>query len=592
MAWISEVTIQAVRSIDSIVDIIGTYVTLKRRGRNYIGNCPFHNEKTPSFTVSPEKKIFHCFGCHESGDLIAFIQKIDNLSFHESVEKIAEMAGISIEYDRTKALSQPVLADDIKRQIVHALNKIQLFFHHELKRHATAMEYLRHRGLSSNTLETFQIGYAPPQFNVSKWSASENIALTVIKKTGILAQQSANADQFRFKNRIMFPIIDPLNRTIGFGGRVFELNQGGAKYINSEESPLFSKRNILYGLNQAKAAIKHMNCVIVVEGYMDVLMCYQFGIQNVVAIMGTALTQTQISLISRYTKTILLCLDNDRAGQDAIERSCTLLIESACIAKIISLDAKDPADFLMAHGKDVFLDRVNGSVPILEFIINRAYQKWDPSAIEHAPAIISFLSPFLRAEKEVIIRNHFIQKVANTLTIEPEMILVKIENSNYNIQRNFSINRNTDKSKRHKSEEFLIAFSAINLSHRDFIFDHISPSDFTVEHLSYIAVKLKNTTTVNYEFINTLDNADAKRKLTELILKVDALNLSHPSEKEISDYINVITQTGTLSRIKALKTLIETHERKGNEDQVNLLLTELQALKQNAPDIKQDNNAT
>ncbi len=578
MPWLAESTVQQVKQYNDIVGIIGNYVDLKRRGRNYIGLCPFHSERTPSFTVSPDKGIFHCFGCHESGDLISFITKIDNLTFIEAIEKIAEQAGIKIEYDQSKSFESSQ-DDALKESVRHILYQIRLQFTQLLDTSPSAMNYLTRRGLSDETIKSFHLGYAAPAFNLLKWSEEQRFTTEQLKKTGLFFQTEQGALRSRFKNRIVFPIIDEMNRTIGFGGRVFELDQQGAKYVNSEESIVFNKRQTLYGISLAKSEIKKQKYTILVEGYMDVLICHQYGFKNVLAIMGTALTTEQAQKIKRLSSSIILCMDSDSAGQTAIERSCELLLQTQYQVKVMQLEAKDPAEFLMSQGRDAFQEHITNAVSIIDFMFDRACQKWSPKIIENIPKIIECIIPYLRAETERIIQTHYVQKVATVLNIEPELIMAKILNLKYNVRRGFSSSKNSQKSKRQKAEEFLIVFSATDLALRKKIFSTISPDQLTDPLLSKIASKLIESESVNAVLIEGIKDASTKRHLTEIILKADALNLISPSENELEDYISLVISDQKEKRISEIKDQLKTLEKQGDEEGMTQLLQELHGLK-------------
>ena len=578
MPWLAESTVQQVKQYNDIVGIIGNYLDLKRRGRNYIGLCPFHSERTPSFTVSPDKGIFHCFGCHESGDLISFIIKIDNLTFIEAIEKIAEQAGIEIEYDQSKSFESSQ-DDALKESVRHILYQIRLQFTQLLDTSPSAMNYLTRRGLSDETIKSFHLGYAAPAFNPLKWSEEQRFTTEQLKKTGLFFQTEQGALRSRFKNRIVFPIIDEMNRTIGFGGRVFELDQQGAKYVNSEESIVFNKRQTLYGISLAKSEIKKQKYTILVEGYMDVLICHQYGFKNVIAIMGTALTTEQAQKIKRLSSSIILCMDSDSAGQTAIERSCELLLQTQYQVKVMQLEAKDPAEFLMSQGRDAFQEHITNAVSIIDFMFDRACQKWSPKIIENIPKIIEYIIPYLRAETEHIIQTHYVQKVATVLNIEPELIMAKILNLKYNVRRGFSSSKNSQKSKRQKAEEFLIVFSATDLVLRKKIFSTISPDQLTDPLLSKIASKLIESESVNAVLIEGIKDANTKRHLTEIILKADALNLISPSENELEDYISLVISDQKEKRISEIKDQLKTLEKQGDEEGMTQLLQELHGLK-------------
>ena len=596
MAWLADSTIQQVKHYPDIVGMISDYIDLKRRGRNYIGLCPFHSEKTPSFTVSPEKGIFHCFGCHESGDLITFVTKIDNLTFAETIEKIAERAGITVEHDTSNASNasnafKSPQDDALKESVRDILYQTRIQFSTLLHLPSTALQYLKRRGLTDETIKQFHLGYAAPEFNLLKWSQDQKFTLEHLKKTGLFFQTENGALVSRFKNRIVFPILDYMDRTLGFGGRVFEIDQRGAKYVNSEESIVFNKRHILYGISLAKAAIKKQNFTILVEGYMDVLMCHQYGIKNVVAIMGTALTIEQIQKLKRFSSSVTVCLDNDTSGQTAIERSCELLLHNQFHVKVMQLENKDPADFLLAQGADLFQTCIDTALSMIDFMLLRACQKWDSTIIENIPKIIDFIVPYLRSEKEAIIQRHYVQRIATELNIEPELIMAKIRNLRYNFRDGYSLIKSVKKSKRQKAEEFLVVFSAVDLKLREQIFKVISPDQFLDPLLSKLACKLVQSGDVNALLLDSVEDSALKKHLTQLILSADALNLATPLGEECNDYIQLIHSDEKENRVIEIKNQLKLLDDKGdkgdkddkgdkgNDEQITRLLQELHQLR-------------
>ena len=297
--------------------------------------------------------------------------------------------------------------------------------------------------------------------------------------------------------------------------------------------------------------------------------------------MGTALTNEQILKIKRYTSSILLCLDNDGAGQTAIEKSCELLLQSNCKVKIITLDAKDPADFLLSQGRELFESKINNAIQVLDFIISQSYKKWDNTILDNIPVIINFVTPYLRAEKERIIQNHYVQKMATTLNIEPELILAKIEKNNYNIKSNFSLIKNTKKSKNQKAEEFLIVFASIDLKLREKIFKVVKPEQFSDPLLSKIALELIKSNKINSELLESIKIENLKKELSQLILKADALKLNNPSEEEYNDYINLMINNNKEEEIKKIKNQLKEFEKEKNETKMAELLQKLHQIKIN-----------
>ncbi|MCI8482365.1 MAG: DNA primase [Clostridia bacterium] len=347
MARYSDELIDEIRSNNDIVDVISQYVILKRSGRNFFGLCPFHKEKSPSFSVSPDKQIFHCFGCGAGGDVIHFVSKIENLDFKQALEMLAEKSGITL----------PILADaqdvvKIKmKEKVHKINEITAqFFHENLYKPDAklAQNYVKMRKLDNRTLQTFQIGYSTNFDELYKMLKREGFSDEEIMASSLVGKSIKGQFYDKFKNRLMFPIKDVQDKVIAFGGRV--LDDSKPKYINSPENIVYSKGRNLFGLNVAKKSGKDK--IIIVEGYMDAISLYQRGITNVVASLGTALTEAQGRLLRKYASQMIIGYDSDGAGQAATIRGMEILQNLGCDIRILQLDgeAKDPDEYVIKYG--------------------------------------------------------------------------------------------------------------------------------------------------------------------------------------------------------------------------------------------------
>ncbi len=346
--YISKETIEYVRERVNIEDVVMRYVpSLKRKGRNFTGLCPFHKEKTPSFTVSPDKQFFHCFGCNAGGNVFTFISKIENLSFTESVKFLADMSGIEIKYDDSHDAGS---IENIRRINLYAMK----VYHSCIKSKTgqAGMEYLLKRGLTAESIEKFMLGMAPDSWDsISTGLRKHKASMEHAEKIGIIMRSKNNPNRFidRFRNRVMFPIFDRKSHVIAFGARTLKADQQ-PKYLNSPESEVFQKRSVLYGLNQAFNAIKEMDRAIIVEGYLDVIGCHQNGLENVVAPLGTALTENHIRQLSHLCNEIVLLFDSDSAGINAALKSIETAKEFNVDIKIAVLPEDDPFDFIIKKG--------------------------------------------------------------------------------------------------------------------------------------------------------------------------------------------------------------------------------------------------
>ncbi len=364
---IKQQKIVEVRDRASIVEIISDYVTLKKAGRNYMGLCPFHGEKTPSFTVSEEKGIFHCFGCGVGGGVFHFLMRYDQLTFPEAVERVANRYGITIERTERSAAA----GESGERELLYRLNERvaanyqkALVSHPEGKR---ALEYLNARGVDEETARNFMLGYAPQSGSgLLDVLRKEGLSVKDALRLGLIGQRSPERFYEKFFARLMFPIINAGGKVVGFGGRV--LDRGMPKYLNSSETPLFHKSSTLYGLYQAKDGIRKRDRVVVVEGYLDAIALNQFGIADVVATLGTALTVEHVRLLSRYTKNIVALFDGDDAGRKAAARSFEIFIEAGMLGRAAFLPkSDDPDTFVRSRGKAALEAILERAIPLADY---------------------------------------------------------------------------------------------------------------------------------------------------------------------------------------------------------------------------------
>ncbi|MDH3251661.1 MAG: DNA primase [Ignavibacteria bacterium] len=366
---IPDAAIDEIRTSSDIVDVISSSLKLKKRGKNYVGLCPFHQEKTPSFNVSPDRQMYHCFGCGAGGNVFTFVMETEKVSFIEAVRTLADRAGI--------ALPSPGREDSAKAteaEILYGIcRKAETYFQENLTATVEgklALEYFRHRGFSDDTMRTFGLGYAMNSWDgFVKFVEREGIDQALAEKAGLITRREDGSGYYdRFRGRAMFPIYSASGRIIAFGARKMRDEDQLAKYINSPETPIYSKSRVLYGLFQAREAIREKEYAILVEGYADLLSLYQAEIRNCVASSGTALAVEQIQLLSRYTKTITLVYDADSAGSKATMRGVDLIIEQGMEVLVAELPAgEDPDSFVRSRGAAAFRDLLGNAVTFLDF---------------------------------------------------------------------------------------------------------------------------------------------------------------------------------------------------------------------------------
>ena len=418
------------RRID-IVDLISNYLTLKKAGANYKAICPFHQEKTPSFMVSPEKQIWYCFGgCSEGGDIFTFVMKMENLEFREALEMLAERAGVKL--SRYDAKAGQVQTD--RKTRLYKINELSSkVFHKILTSHSagkSALKYLKDRKLTDQTIKDFQIGYAPA---FAKATADKpSYLVSFLKKRGFTEQEIVEAGSpDRFFRRIMFPIRDTMGHTIAFTGRVTEKDQQ-PKYLNTADTIIFHKGRLLYNLDQSKAAIKQAKAAVVVEGQMDVIGSHQAGVQNVVATSGTALTKEHLRIIYRYTPNIIFAFDSDSAGLTTAKKAYEMAILEGMNVKMVELGAfKDPGE-MIAEDPELWQKAVQKTVPVIVWYFNLAFQDRDKENLsaQEKKEIAKEILPIIKIIPDSIEQAHYVSKLAEKLSVKEEIIfgaLGKIE---------------------------------------------------------------------------------------------------------------------------------------------------------------------
>ncbi len=414
----SDDLIEEIRSRNDIVDVISSYVKLQKKGASYFGLCPFHNEKSPSFSVSPHKQMYYCFGCGAGGNVFTFIMEYENYSFMEAVKVLADRAGIALpEVEETPQQKKEAGL----RQTLLDINKLAArYFYYQMTQPQgeTARNYLEGRELSHDTIVKFGLGYSNKLSNdLYKYLRSKNYDDYTLKETGLVTIDEKRGGYDKFWNRVMFPIMDVNNRVIGFGGRV--LGEGEPKYLNSPETKLFDKSRNLYGLNLARRSRRPY--MIICEGYMDVISMHQAGFDNAVASLGTAFTSQQSSLLKRYTDEVYLAYDSDGAGVKAALRAIPLLKEAGLRARIINMKPyKDPDEFIKNLGKEAFEERISKAMGSFMFEISVLEKDYNLNDPEGKTGFFNAVAKRLIEFNQELERNNYIEAIARTYSISYE----------------------------------------------------------------------------------------------------------------------------------------------------------------------------
>ena len=428
--FIPEEKIREIRESVSIIGVISDYVSLKKKGANYQGLCPFHQEKTPSFSVNENKNFFYCFGCHESGDVFSFLMKKESLSFNEAAKMLAERVGIVIP---EKPLTPQQVRTQSEKEELFEINKKAAKLYNNLllkdSRAAKARQYLEKRSISTETIHTYELGYAPDSWDtLTKELKGSNKQLLLAQKTGLIVKKDNDRYYDRFRNRIIFPIINLSRNIAGFGGRI--IDKGEPKYLNSPESVIYSKRHTLYGLPYAVKDIKNKEKAIIVEGYLDVLSLHQVGIKNSVAPLGTALTEYQIQILSRYTQNIITVFDSDPSGVKAMIRSLEPFLANNIAPYLVLLpENEDPDSFVRTNGETAFMEKVNNAEHLLDFVIEKIIQKNQIATPRGRTDACDEIIPLLKKISDAMERDIYIQKISRRMNLKEEHIRSRMENT-------------------------------------------------------------------------------------------------------------------------------------------------------------------
>ena len=578
---ISEEILEKIKSQNDIVDVISERVRLKKSGRNFTGLCPFHNEKTPSFSVSQEKQIYKCFGCGEAGNVISFVMKEKNLPFIEAVKYLANRANIPLEIGNKEnnKLSQ-------KKDLLYRVNvEAAKFFFSNLMNNQQAKEYFLNRGIKESTIKKFGLGYANDSWNNLMFHLRrKGINDNLLEEAGLISVNKEKGRKYdRFRNRVMFPVFDYQGRVIGFGGRV--LDDSKPKYLNSPETLVFQKGTNLYGLN---FALKHNiseRYFIIVEGYMDLISLHQYGITNVVASLGTALTINQARLLKRYADKVVISYDADIAGQMATLRGLEVLRTAGFDVRVLNIpQGKDPDEYVRSNGRDAFLKLVNVAEPLIDYRIKKAEEGIDfknsQSLILYAKRIMEIISDLNPMEKDV-----YIKKASENTGIKEQTLYDMLKSKiKYGRENNFRNNKEEDGSKLYvepgflKAERALLKIMIENKEYLQYIEERISENDFILlEHKEIftviISAKGENINNIDSFIESKLNNVKSIGELVKI--KEENIFFANDIKVQINDFINEIYSYKLKQRIDQLRKEQKELENQGKIEESIRLAIEL-----------------
>ena len=579
MVRYSEELIEEIKNSNDIVDVISQYVNLKRSGRNFFGLCPFHKEKSPSFSVSPDKQIFHCFGCGAGGNVIHFISKIENADFKEAIGILANRAGIELptlnNYEDNKTA--------LLKSKVYEINQIAAEFYHQNLYKPTSkigQEYIKKRKLDNRTLKSFLIGYSGNFDELYRILKQKGFTEEEILASSLVNKKDDGKYIDRFRKRVMFPIQDTRNKVIAFGGRVTDDSK--PKYINSPENIVYSKGRHLFGLNVAKRG--ELKNIIIVEGYMDAISLYQRGITNVVASLGTALTEAQGRLLRRYSERVTIGYDSDGAGQAATLRGLEILQNIGCDVRILQISgAKDPDEYVIKYGPERFLKCVEQAISLVEFKVKMLKQSLNLDNINDKIKFLNQVAKILSNVTNSIERELYVEKIANEYNVSKEAIygevnkLIYTKNTGEKTLEKPIVKKEIKKAKQEidsstTKRENLIIYLLINYPQESYkkIKSVISENDMKLEENQKILKKMYEEIekgNINIDILNYFEEQNIIDHISGIMsydFEISDLN------KCIEDVVNTYEKDKLINRRQEILDIIKNGQGFSEEELNNL----------------------
>lgn len=592
--FLPEEFIEEVRVANEITDVISEYLPLKPKGKNFFGLCPFHNEKTPSFSVDPEKQLYHCFGCGEGGNVFTFIMAQERLDFIDSIKLLAERKGIALPGSSDRGQDEEARRH---REELYRINRETAMYYHERllsNEGRRALEYLRSRGIDHRLIKTFGLGYATDSWDATMiYLLGKGFDKELLIDLGLVVEKNQRTYD-RFRNRIMFPIVNHRDKVVGFGGRVMDESQ--PKYLNSSESPVFNKSTVLFGLNLVRKR-RPIEDIIIAEGYMDVISLYQFGFQNTVASLGTALTLEQARLMRRYTPNIYTAYDGDGAGQKATARGLDILRDAGCNVKVIRFPkGMDPDDVLRKQGPEYFQKLINEAISLTDFKLNRLKAQYDLEDQEDKVEFATKAAKILAEVENPLERDLYIQRLSASTGFKSEL-LYRFVGQLENRADQVGLKRNTIGNNRHtttiktarirmpiniKAERHLIRLMIESEETSKKIIDQLGDFEFEDPIHGLVVSIIKGLLEKGVEpnpaqILNHVQDEHDRGKIIEIFrLEMEYDNV----DKYIQDCIEELRRSQLDKRSRDLKAQISEMDREGDYDSVEYraLIEELDAI--------------
>jgi DNA primase len=585
----SDSDISRVRDSVDIVDLISGYVSLKKRGKSWLGLCPFHSEKTPSFNVNADKQIFHCFGCGVGGDAFKFLELQKGFNFPEAVRELAGRAGITLPESRPHGDSKK--SQDERKALLAVLAEAADHFRRELEGPggSAARAYLSKRGVSDAIIQEFSIGWSRQEWEgLHRHLRQKGFAPALQEKAGLVVKRSEGDGYYdRFRGRIIFPIRDINGTVIAFGGRV--MDDSLPKYLNSPETPLYSKSNILYGMDRAKEAARKHDHFIIVEGYLDAIACHQHGVRNAVATLGTALTDGHLRLMRRFTKKLKLIFDPDPAGVRAALRSFDLLVSSGMQVKVVSLPGgDDPDTVLMKSGREVFAASLAAAVPLMDFVLDQVVQGSVGVPIDEKVAQAGEVLGFIAKLPSGIERSHYLQRTAERLDVDEGVLRQEMTRMGAAHPRTEEEARVPRSGQRHgqrpRAEEMLIHLMLRDEGIARGVAGKIGPADFTDPLYRRAAERIQAVLSSGGAYDVRSLTVEGDDELNRLFTHYSVMDTEYGDpDRTCADCVDRIKQQGSSKRIKALLTAIQGAEASGDRVKLEELQRQLIDLRREGP---------
>ena len=573
MAIPQEIIDQILDRLD-IVEVISGYIPLKKAGRNFKACCPFHNEKTPSFVVSPDKQIYHCFGCNAGGNAIGFAMKYEHMDFPEAISMLAGKTGV--ELPRYQKDSGPAASLAAR---LYEINKLAATYYQNVLRSEKgkrALEYLKKRDIAGDMLSEFRLGYAVEEWEAfRKYCAAKKVPSDLLKQAGLtIPSEKRKGDYDRFRNRITFPIFNERDHIVAFGGRV--MDDSLPKYINSPETAIYSKSSILYGLNFSKRSIREKGCAIIVEGYLDVIIPFQYGITNVVAASGTALTPRQVSILKKYTNTAVMVFDADQAGEAASLRGLDILIANGMNVKIATLpEGEDPDSFVRKRGKESFESVVDSANDLLTYKTDLLIAKLGSGNVG---AIVDEMLPTISKVQNSVVQSDYLKKLAERLGIHEGSLRYEMGKVRPDYVPPYESEAKIDPPSRNyrNSELHLLGMAILNRKMYDRIKDELGLDKFQDESVKKVIAVVGEFFAKDEKEINPgklLNRLESDRSAHDAVIQAIAkADIAQDPNKALEDCICCVRRENREDELKELTLKLKKAQRDHDDTEMQRLL--------------------